>query len=73
MISRKKSLSDWAATWFSEFSVLWAVFPLLDQLTSDGSKVDWMVVGWGWGISLIAASIGLYLKITDANHREKGE
>ena len=45
-----------------DFSVLWAVFPLLDQLLDRRMGMDWQVVGFGWAMSLTTAVLGLLLQ-----------
>jgi hypothetical protein len=44
-----------------EFSVLWAVFPLLDAPV-EGRSLDWFVRTLSIGISLTAAGVGLIFK-----------
>jgi hypothetical protein len=44
-----------------EFSVLWAVFPLLDQLISD-TTIQPAVTVFGLGISALAACGGILLR-----------
>jgi hypothetical protein len=44
-----------------EFSVLWAVFPLLDQLV-ENKPVDIFLMAWSLGISLTAALGGVILR-----------
>ena len=51
----------WLSEWLMEFSVLWAVFPFLDQLIERRRGVDWVVVVWGWTIALTTAILGLLL------------
>lgn len=46
--------------WLMEFSVLWAVFPLLDQLVENRS-VDVRIMAWSVGISLTAFVFGVML------------
>jgi hypothetical protein len=45
--ARRYLLSEW----FMEFSVLWAVFPLLDRFV-EGRPFDIELVSWSWSISL---------------------
>lgn len=54
--ARRHALSEW----LMEFSVLWAVFPLLDQLLEDRPiRVGLLVAGYT--ISMIAAFGGILL------------
>lgn len=55
--ARRGAVSEWLL----EFSVLWAVFPLLDQLV-QGQIVDPVLVGISGGISLTAMIAGLILR-----------
>lgn len=55
--ARRMAVSEW----LMEFSVLWAVFPLLDQLL-ENKLFDVSVTAWSIGISLTAAGIGLILR-----------
>jgi hypothetical protein len=48
------------SVWLMEFSVLWAVFPLLDQLVENRS-VDVRIMAWSVGISLTAFVFGVML------------
>jgi hypothetical protein len=56
------SRQRWLSEWFMDFSVLWAVFPLLDQLLEREKGMDWQVVGFGWIMSLTTAVLGLLLQ-----------
>ena len=47
--------------WFLEFSVLWAVFPLLDRLV-EGQPVEARIFTLSAGISLTTAVVGLILR-----------
>jgi len=38
----REARRDALSTWFMEFSVLWAVFPLLDSLV-ESRPLDWFV------------------------------
>ena len=42
----REARRDALSTWFMEFSVLWAVFPLLDSLV-ESRPLDWFV-RWHW-------------------------
>ena len=57
----REARRDALSTWFMEFSVLWAVFPLLDSLV-ESRPLDWFVPALGIGISLTAAGMGLIFK-----------
>jgi hypothetical protein len=49
------------SVWLMEFSVLWAVFPLLDQLV-DNQPIDLRIMTWSLGISLTTLVIGVILR-----------
>jgi len=55
--ARRLALSEW----LMEFSVLWAVFPLLDQVV-ENKPFDFYVAAGSLGISLTAAAIGVILR-----------
>ena len=48
------------SVWLMEFSVLWAVFPLLDQLV-DNQPIDLRIMTWSLG-SLTTLVIGVILR-----------
>ena len=54
--ARREALS----VWLMEFSVLWAVFPLLDQLV-ENRGIDLRIMGWSLGMSLTAFVFGVML------------
>ena len=55
--ARREAMS----VWLLEFSVLWAVFPLLDQLV-ENRPLDIPITSSGLGISLTALAVGLILR-----------
>lgn len=55
--ARRHAFSEWLL----EFSVLWAVFPLLDQLVED-KAIDVSVLAWSLGISWTALVVGIILR-----------
>ena len=55
--ARREALS----VWLMEFSVLWAVFPLLDQLV-DNRPIDLRITSWSVGISLTTLAVGVILR-----------
>ena len=55
--ARRYALSEW----LMEFSVLWAVFPLLDQLV-ENKPIDVSLTLWSVGISLTALVAGVILR-----------
>ncbi len=55
---RRHAVSEWLL----EFSVLWAVFPLLDQLV-ERQPIDPWLIGISLAISLTAAVIGVTLRV----------
>ena len=58
--ARREALS----TWFLEFSVLWAVFPLLDRFVA-GTVVEIAFGASSLAISLTTLAAGLILKKGD--------
>ena len=60
-MSAKKARLQAASEWLMEFSVLWAVFPLLDQLLEDRPiRVGLLVASYV--ISILAAGGGILLR-----------
>jgi len=55
--ARREALS----VWLLEFSVLWAVFPLLDQLV-ENRPIDARLMSWSLGISLTTLVFGVILR-----------
>jgi len=55
--ARREALS----VWLLEFSVLWAVFPLLDQLV-EKRPIDARLTSWSVGISLTTLVVGVILR-----------
>jgi hypothetical protein len=55
--ARREALS----VWLLEFSVLWAVFPLLDQLV-ERRPIDVRFTSWSVGISLTTLVVGVILR-----------
>jgi hypothetical protein len=55
--ARRHALSEW----LMEFSVLWAVFPLLDQFVGN-RPIDVSVIAWSVRISLTALVAGVILR-----------
>lgn len=51
--------------WFMEFSVLWAVFPLLDQLLRD-DPINMGITALSFGISWVAFIGGILLRKGEA-------
>jgi len=58
--ARRQAMSEW----LMDFSVLWAVFPLLDQLV-ENRPIDVSVMAWSVGISLTAGAGGMILRKGD--------
>jgi hypothetical protein len=58
--ARREALS----TWFLEFSVLWAVFPLLDRFVA-GTAVETAFGVSSLAISLTTLTVGLILRKGD--------
>jgi len=58
--ARREALS----TWLLEFSVLWAVFPVLDRVVEQ-RPVDLWVTALSVGISLTTLGLGVMLKRGD--------
>ena len=57
----REARRDALATWVLEFSVLWAVFPLLDQLVGHQPIDTWLTV-LSVVISLTTLLLGVMLK-----------
>ena len=55
--ARREALS----VWLMEFSVLWAVFPLLDQLV-ENRDINFPLMAWSVGMSLTGFVFGIILK-----------
>ena len=55
--ARREALS----VWLMEFSVLWAVFPLLDQLV-ENRGINFPIMAWSVGMSLTGFVFGMILK-----------
>ena len=55
---------DALATWFLEFSVLWAVFPVLDQLV-ERRPLNAVITLVSAGIALTTLVVGVILKRGD--------
>ena len=55
--ARRHAMSEW----LMEFSVLWAVFPLLDRLV-ENKPIDLSIEAWSLGISLTALLAGVILR-----------
>ncbi len=55
---------DALSTWFLEFSVLWAVFPALDQLV-ENRPMDMRITAWSAGIALTTLALGVILRRGD--------
>jgi hypothetical protein len=55
---------DALATWFLEFSVLWAVFPVLDQLV-EHHPLDVQITVVSAGVALTTGAVGVILKRGD--------
>jgi hypothetical protein len=51
--------------WLMEFSVLWAVFPLLDQLI-ERTPIRFGLTTFSYGISVVAAVGGILLRKGDS-------
>ena len=52
---------DALSVWLMEFSVLWAVFPVLDQLV-ENRPMDLRITSWSVGITLTSLALGLILR-----------
>ena len=52
---------DAISTWFLEFSVLWAVFPVLDQLV-ERHPLDVRITALSVAVSLTTLVLGVMLK-----------
>jgi len=63
-VNRNEARRDALATWFLEFSVLWAVFPLLDRFVV-GMPIEVAFGSSSMAISLTTLAVGLILKRGD--------
>ena len=52
----------WLSEWLMEFSVLWAVFPLLDQVIDRRHGMDWLFIAGGILMALTTALLGILLQ-----------
>jgi hypothetical protein len=52
---------DALSVWLMEFSVLWAVFPVLNQLV-ENRPMDLRITSWSVGITLTSLALGLILR-----------
>ena len=57
----REARRDAVATWTLEFSVLWAVLPVVDQLLAT-RPIDVQITIWSIAISLTTLGIGVMLK-----------
>ena len=60
-MSDKQARLHAVSEWLMEFSVLWAVFPLLDELLAD-RPMRLGLIAIGVGIAAIAATGGILLR-----------
>jgi hypothetical protein len=60
-VTDREARRDALATWMLEFSVLWAVFPLLDQLVRH-QPIDAWLLALSVVISLTTMLLGVMLK-----------
>ena len=60
-MTNREARRDAVATWFLEFSVLWAVFPVLDQIV-ERHPLDITVTALSIAISLTTLVLGVMLK-----------
>jgi hypothetical protein len=60
-VTDKEARRHAASEWFLEFSVLWAVFPLLDWLV-EGKSIDLWVLALSVGIMLTTGILGMILR-----------
>ena len=59
-VSNRDARREAISQWFMEFSVLWAVFPLLDWLV-EKQAIELLVLAASLGISLTAGLVGFIL------------
>ena len=67
-MSHRDACRQAVAVWLMEFSVLWAVFPVMNQLVENRS-IDLNAIGWSLGMSLTAFTSGLMLIRGNASER----
>ena len=60
-MSAKQARLQAVSEWLMEFSVLWTVFPLLDELLGN-RPIRFGLIGVSIGIAIIAAIGGILLK-----------
>jgi hypothetical protein len=59
-MNRKSAQKAYVSVWFLEFSVLWAVFPLLDQILSGQIKY--------WILALAAGLVVVSFLLVEGEH-----
>jgi hypothetical protein len=59
-MNKRSTRFHFVSEWLLEFSVLWAVFPLLDQLLS-GRIETWILAASG-GLAVLSFLIGLFVR-----------
>jgi len=60
-MNRNEARREVYSTWFLEFSVLWAVFPMLDRVVEERPLDTWRTAV-SVGISLTALAVSVMLK-----------
>lgn len=60
---RRSARRHYVAEWFLEFSVLWAVFPMLDQMLT-GRFQAW-ILAVAWSLSVLSFVLGFVMRSKD--------
>ena len=58
-MDRRSARRTFVAVWMLEFSVLWAVFPLLELLL--GGQLKYRLLAFSWTLAVTSFSIGFVL------------
>jgi hypothetical protein len=59
-MDKRSARRDFISEWMLEFSVLWAVFPMLDLMLT-GRLQAW-ILAIGWTLTLLSFLLGLFLR-----------
>lgn len=62
IMDRKRVRNAAFSEWLLEFSVLWAVFPFLDQLLDRARTFDYVVLIVGFAIAIMSGVLGVWLR-----------
>ena len=59
-MSKRSTRRHFISEWLLEFSVLWAVFPLLDQLL--GGKIEIWILAIAWALAVLSFVGGIFVR-----------